>query len=48
MRDSKAAMIMLEPSKDLKNEFSLTFDLGSVVQLTEFQISFNSYFDVYS
>ena len=48
IRDAVAARILLDPSKDLKNEFFLTFDLGSVVQLTELQISFNGYFDMYS
>ena len=40
-RNSIAARIYVEPNKDLKNEFFMTFDLGQIVQLTEFQITFN-------
>lgn len=35
-RNSVAARVYVELTKDLKNEFFLTFDLGQAVQLTEF------------
>ena len=42
-----AAQIFIEPGKQIKNEYYLTFDLGQVVQVTEAQISFTLCNDVY-
>lgn len=47
-RNNIAARIMLEPTKELQNEFYLTFDLGSVVQISEVQVTFNISNDMYN
>ena len=41
-------MIFVEPTKDLKNEFFMTFDLGQTVQISEFQITMNAFLDNYN
>ena len=47
-RNFIATRFTLEQSKDLKNEFFLTFDLGEIAQLSEFQITFNMFTDPYN
>ena len=40
--------MFVDATKDLRNEFYLTFDLGEIMQLTEFQITFNINQDMYN